>query len=49
MNNMLAGINANLFMIKRKTKDDEDVQKRTSDIERLVMRASDIEKGDVTL
>ncbi|MDQ6979857.1 MAG: ATP-binding protein, partial [Ghiorsea sp.] len=47
-NNMLAGINANLFMIKRKTKEDEDIQKRTGDIERLVMRASDMVKQLLT-
>jgi len=41
-NNMLSGINANLFMVKRRYKDDSDTQKRFEDIEHLIFYASDM-------
>jgi len=42
MKNMLAGINANLFMIKRKGKDNSEIISRSEDVEQLVMGASDM-------
>lgn len=42
MNNMLAGINANLFMIKRKAKADPEIISRSKDVEQLVVGASDM-------
>ena len=42
MNNMLAGINANLFMIKRCGKENPEITSRSEDVEQLVMGASDM-------
>lgn len=42
MNNMLAGINANLFMIKKKANENAEIIRRSEDVEQLVMGASDM-------
>jgi len=47
-NNMLSGINANLFMVKRACKDDLNMQKKLGNIEQLVFYASDMIKQLLT-
>ncbi|MDX8383689.1 MAG: ATP-binding protein, partial [Ghiorsea sp.] len=47
-NNMLSGINANLFLIQRQTKDLPKVQLKLDDIEKLVFHAADMIKQLLT-
>jgi len=43
-NNMLSGINANLFMVKRSCNDNSGTKKRLEDVEKLIFYASDMIK-----
>ena len=56
-NNMLAGITANIFMVKRQVTDNADIRHKLGDVENLCFKAAEIvaqlltfsRKGDITM